>query len=175
MPQLHGEDRLERADAPAPQEPADGDDSSPLPPRRRCSVSARVWGCRTARSLCCSAEAGLQWHAHEGGPRHCSENDRGRAARSAVSGAPSSSPRRRKSDRFFVLVSFTPLVAHTAHDSLEQERRQRVYALAAERGAQRWTLKQSLIPLRSPCTDEMLNLASTAARRSDGTSDAPAR
>ena len=44
MPQLHGEDRLERDDAPAPQEPADGDDSSPLPPRRRCSVSAHDWG-----------------------------------------------------------------------------------------------------------------------------------
>ena len=44
MPQLHGEDRLERDDVCEAQEPADGDDSSPQPPRRRCSVSARAWG-----------------------------------------------------------------------------------------------------------------------------------
>ena len=44
MPQLHGEDRLERADGSEAQEPADGGESSPLPPRRRCSVSAHDWG-----------------------------------------------------------------------------------------------------------------------------------
>ena len=40
MPQLHGEDRLERADGSEAQEPADGGESSPLPPRRRCSAIA---------------------------------------------------------------------------------------------------------------------------------------
>ena len=40
MPQLHGEDRLERADGSEAQEPEDGGESSPLPPRRRCLVSA---------------------------------------------------------------------------------------------------------------------------------------
>ena len=40
MPQLHGEDRLERADGSEAQEPADGNESSPLPPRRRCSAIA---------------------------------------------------------------------------------------------------------------------------------------
>ena len=40
MPQLHGEDRLERADGSEAQEPADGHESSPLPPRRRCSANA---------------------------------------------------------------------------------------------------------------------------------------
>ena len=44
MPQLHGEDRLERADGSEAQEPADGGESSPLPPRRRCSVSPHDWG-----------------------------------------------------------------------------------------------------------------------------------
>ena len=51
MPQLHGEDRLERADGSEAQEPADGGESSPLPPRRRCSAIARFWVSRTARSL----------------------------------------------------------------------------------------------------------------------------
>ena len=106
MPQLHGEDRLERADGSEAQEPADGGESSPLPPRRRCSAIARFFVSRTARSLTSGAEAWLQWHAHEGGPRHCSENDGGRAARFSASVAPSSSAR---SERF-VRVSCTPLV-----------------------------------------------------------------
>ena len=80
-----------------PQEPADGDESSPLPPRRRCSAIARFFVSRTARSLTSGAEAWLQWHAHEGGPRHCSENDGGRAARFSASVALSSSAR---SERF---------------------------------------------------------------------------
>ena len=44
MPQLHGEDRLERPDGSESQEPADGDESSPLPPRRRCSAIAHDLG-----------------------------------------------------------------------------------------------------------------------------------
>ena len=93
MPQLHGEDRLERADGSEAQEPADGGESSPLPPRRRCSAIARFFVSRTARSLTSGAEAWLQWHAHEGGPRHCSENDGARAARFDASASPSSTAR----------------------------------------------------------------------------------
>ena len=44
MPQLHGEDRLERADGSRPQEPADGDESSPLPPGRALLISRSVLG-----------------------------------------------------------------------------------------------------------------------------------
>ena len=99
-------DRLKRADGSRPQEPADGGESSPLPPRRRCPAIARFFVSRTARSLTSGTEAWLQWHAHEGGPRHCSENDGGRAARFSASVAPSSSAR---SERF-VRVSCTPLV-----------------------------------------------------------------
>ena len=106
MPQLHGEDRLERADGSEAQEPADGGESSPLPPRRRCPAIARFFVSRTARSLTSGAEAWLQWHAHEGGPRHCSENDGGRAARFSASVAPSSTAR----SQGFVRLSFTPLV-----------------------------------------------------------------
>ena len=106
MPQLHGEDRLERADGSRPQEPADGDESSPLPPRRRCSAIARFWVSRTARSLCCSAASTWRGHAHECWPCPRHENDRGRAARFGASHAPSSTAR---SERF-VPVSCTPLV-----------------------------------------------------------------
>ena len=76
MPQLHGEDRLERADGSEAQEPADGGESSPLPPRRRCSVSARVWGCRTARSLSRSAASACRPHGRPGRPCGRHENDR---------------------------------------------------------------------------------------------------
>ena len=106
MPQLHGEDRLERADGSEAQEPADGHESSPLPPRRRCPAIARFFVSRTARSLTSGTEAWLQWHAHEGGPRHCSENDGGRAARFSASVALNSTAR---SERF-VRLSFAPLV-----------------------------------------------------------------
>ena len=75
MPQLHGEDRLERADGSEAQEPADGHESSPLPPRRRCSVSARVWGCRTARSLSRSAASACRPHGQPSRPCGRHEKD----------------------------------------------------------------------------------------------------
>ena len=106
MPQLHGEDRLERADGSEAQEPADGGESSPQPPRRRCPAIARFFVSRTARSLTSGTEAWLQWHAHEGGPRHCSENDGGRAARFSASVAPSSTAR----SKGFVAISSKLLV-----------------------------------------------------------------
>ena len=87
MPQLHGEDRLGWADVPEAQEPQDRDESSPLPPRRCRSASARFWGCRTARSLCCSAASTWRGHAHGCWPCPRHKNDVGRAARFGTSDA----------------------------------------------------------------------------------------
>ncbi len=76
--------------------------------RRRCSVSAQKKGCRTARSLCCSAASTSTWRGHAHGcwpcPRH--KNDVDRASRFGTSDALNS--RRRKWAKCRVCPGFVP-------------------------------------------------------------------
>ena len=106
MPQLHGEDRLERADGSEAQEPADGGESSPLPPRRRCSAIAH--DLRTSHGRVLQIKSWTKpfvWTLARW-PQISGEIGGGPAARFAVRGALSSSAR----SQGFVRLSFTPLV-----------------------------------------------------------------
>ena len=106
MPQLHGEDRLERADGSRPQEPADGDESSPLPPRRRCSAIAHDLRTSHGRVLQTQRSPMRFVTPHSRWPVTSGEIGGGPAARSAVRGAPSSTARNER----FVAISCTLLV-----------------------------------------------------------------